>query len=228
MAVGVACASGVISRVGVPWYEEAPIGFDSLFGRNITLTGGPAPVRAYIEGTAARRPRRQDRGREGVRSHGHPRRSTRRLSGDGPARGPQSPRPSLSQPAPASSPATRSTFRPSTPPRCRRGRTAAAAWDTRLLGVVEDTGSDVSGLTRGDVVIAPFVWADNTWVGPTSAGQARGACRASRARSASQSGHPGAPRREPPPHFPPLRVRTENTEQRALDRSNLGANAVVP
>ncbi|PXA68770.1 IMP dehydrogenase [Cryobacterium arcticum] len=42
-------AGGVISRVGVPQYEEAPIGFMSLFGKNITLTGGPAPVRAYIE-----------------------------------------------------------------------------------------------------------------------------------------------------------------------------------
>jgi threonine dehydrogenase-like Zn-dependent dehydrogenase len=33
----------------VPQYEEAPVGFGSLFGANITLTGGPAPVRAYIE-----------------------------------------------------------------------------------------------------------------------------------------------------------------------------------
>ncbi|ASD22551.1 IMP dehydrogenase [Cryobacterium sp. LW097] len=40
---------GVISRVGVPQYEDAPIGFSSLFGGNITLTGGPAPVRGYIE-----------------------------------------------------------------------------------------------------------------------------------------------------------------------------------
>ncbi len=40
---------GVISRVGVPQYENAPIGFGSLFGRNITLTGGPAPARAYIQ-----------------------------------------------------------------------------------------------------------------------------------------------------------------------------------
>jgi threonine dehydrogenase-like Zn-dependent dehydrogenase len=48
-AVGVVRAGGVISRVGVPQYEEAPVGFGSLFGRNITLTGGPAPVRAYIE-----------------------------------------------------------------------------------------------------------------------------------------------------------------------------------
>jgi threonine dehydrogenase-like Zn-dependent dehydrogenase len=31
-----------------------------------------------------------------------------------------------------------------------------------FLGVVEDVGSDVSGLTAGDVVIAPFVWAYNT------------------------------------------------------------------
>jgi threonine dehydrogenase-like Zn-dependent dehydrogenase len=39
----------VISRVGVPQYDEAPVGFGSLFGQNITLTGGPAPARAYIE-----------------------------------------------------------------------------------------------------------------------------------------------------------------------------------
>ncbi|XVQ15175.1 zinc-dependent alcohol dehydrogenase family protein [Spirillospora sp. CA-255316] len=48
-AFGVVRPGGVISRVGVPQYEDAPIGFTSLFGRNITLTGGPAPVRAYIE-----------------------------------------------------------------------------------------------------------------------------------------------------------------------------------
>lgn len=40
---------GVISRVGVPQYEDAPIGFLSLFGKNATLTGGPATVRAYLE-----------------------------------------------------------------------------------------------------------------------------------------------------------------------------------
>jgi len=49
MAVGVVRVGGTISRVGVPQYEEAPVGFASLFGKNITLTGGPAPVRAYIE-----------------------------------------------------------------------------------------------------------------------------------------------------------------------------------
>ncbi|RKH14707.1 IMP dehydrogenase [Corallococcus sp. CA053C] len=48
-AFGVVRPGGVISRVGVPQYEEAPIGFGSLFGPNVTLTGGPAPVRAYIE-----------------------------------------------------------------------------------------------------------------------------------------------------------------------------------
>jgi threonine dehydrogenase-like Zn-dependent dehydrogenase len=46
---GVVRSGGVISRVGVPQYEEAPIGFTSLFGRNIRLAGGPAPVRAYID-----------------------------------------------------------------------------------------------------------------------------------------------------------------------------------
>ncbi|HVQ95389.1 MAG TPA: alcohol dehydrogenase catalytic domain-containing protein [Mycobacteriales bacterium] len=48
-AVGVVRVGGVISRVGVPQYDEAPVGFPSLFGPNITLTGGPAPVRAYID-----------------------------------------------------------------------------------------------------------------------------------------------------------------------------------
>ncbi|KQT93473.1 IMP dehydrogenase [Marmoricola sp. Leaf446] len=48
-AYGVVRRGGVISRVGVPQYEEAPVGFGSLFAHNITLTGGPAPVRAYIE-----------------------------------------------------------------------------------------------------------------------------------------------------------------------------------
>ena len=31
-----------------------------------------------------------------------------------------------------------------------------------FLGVVEELGTDVSGLRRGDLVVAPFVWADNT------------------------------------------------------------------
>ncbi len=48
-AVGIVRPGGVISRVGVPQYDDAPVGFGSLFGPNITLTGGPAPVRAYIE-----------------------------------------------------------------------------------------------------------------------------------------------------------------------------------
>ncbi|MFA1544604.1 alcohol dehydrogenase catalytic domain-containing protein [Actinomadura monticuli] len=48
-ALGVVRSGGVISRVGVPQYEDAPIGFGSLFRRSIRLAGGPAPVRAYIE-----------------------------------------------------------------------------------------------------------------------------------------------------------------------------------
>ncbi|MGW1199722.1 zinc-binding dehydrogenase [Streptomyces sp. NPDC002536] len=47
-ALGVVRDGGVVSRVGVPQYEKGPLGFD-MFGRNITLTGGTAPARAYIE-----------------------------------------------------------------------------------------------------------------------------------------------------------------------------------
>lgn len=48
-AYGIVRPGGVISRVGVPQYEDAPVGFGSLFGKNAALTGGPAPVRACIE-----------------------------------------------------------------------------------------------------------------------------------------------------------------------------------
>ena len=48
-AIGVVRPGGVISRVGVPQYEEAPIGFGSLFRHNIRIAGGPAPVRAYVD-----------------------------------------------------------------------------------------------------------------------------------------------------------------------------------
>jgi threonine dehydrogenase-like Zn-dependent dehydrogenase len=48
-AFGVVRPGGTISRVGVPQYDQAPVGFTSLFGGNITLTGGPAPTRAYVE-----------------------------------------------------------------------------------------------------------------------------------------------------------------------------------
>ncbi|MDI1466325.1 alcohol dehydrogenase catalytic domain-containing protein [Catellatospora sp. KI3] len=48
-AVGVVRAGGIVARVGVPQYEEAPVGWASLFAGNVTLNGGPAPVRAYIE-----------------------------------------------------------------------------------------------------------------------------------------------------------------------------------
>lgn len=47
-ALGIVRPGGVISRVGVPQYDQAPVGFGTLFGPNITLTGGPAPARAYI------------------------------------------------------------------------------------------------------------------------------------------------------------------------------------
>ncbi|WP_020393110.1 zinc-binding dehydrogenase [Kribbella catacumbae] len=48
-ALGAVRPGGVISRVGVPQYDEAPVGFATMFVPNITLTGGVAPARAYIE-----------------------------------------------------------------------------------------------------------------------------------------------------------------------------------
>jgi len=46
--IGVVRDGGVISRVGAPQYPEVPFGFGE-FMRNITLTGGVAPARAYME-----------------------------------------------------------------------------------------------------------------------------------------------------------------------------------
>jgi len=39
---------GVVSRVGAPQYAEVPMDF-GVFMRNVTLTGGVAPARAYID-----------------------------------------------------------------------------------------------------------------------------------------------------------------------------------
>jgi threonine dehydrogenase-like Zn-dependent dehydrogenase len=47
-AFGVVRDGGVVSRVGAPQYDEVSMGFP-VFLRNVTLTGGVAPVRAYIE-----------------------------------------------------------------------------------------------------------------------------------------------------------------------------------
>jgi threonine dehydrogenase-like Zn-dependent dehydrogenase len=46
-AFGVVRDGGTVSRVGAPQYDQVPAGF-SVFLRNITLTGGVAPARAYI------------------------------------------------------------------------------------------------------------------------------------------------------------------------------------
>ncbi|MDQ1484197.1 MAG: hypothetical protein QOF35_2273 [Actinomycetota bacterium] len=48
-AYGIVRPGGVISRVGVPQYDNAAVGFASLFGKNATLTGGPAAIRSYLE-----------------------------------------------------------------------------------------------------------------------------------------------------------------------------------
>jgi threonine dehydrogenase-like Zn-dependent dehydrogenase len=47
-ALAVVRDGGVVSRVGAPQYAEVPMDF-GVFMRNVTLTGGVAPARAYIE-----------------------------------------------------------------------------------------------------------------------------------------------------------------------------------
>jgi threonine dehydrogenase-like Zn-dependent dehydrogenase len=47
-AIGIARAGGAVGRVGVPHYPAIPAS-EPAFYNNITISGGPAPVRAYIQ-----------------------------------------------------------------------------------------------------------------------------------------------------------------------------------
>jgi threonine dehydrogenase-like Zn-dependent dehydrogenase len=47
-ALGIARPGGAVGRVGVPQSDEMPEAKTTFF-RNVTISGGPAPVRAYIE-----------------------------------------------------------------------------------------------------------------------------------------------------------------------------------
>ena len=47
-AVGIARPGGAVGRVGVPHYDAIPAAQPAFYD-NITVSGGPAPVRAYIE-----------------------------------------------------------------------------------------------------------------------------------------------------------------------------------
>ena len=47
-AIGIARPGGAVGRVGVPHYEALPDAIPSFFV-NVTVSGGPAPARAYIE-----------------------------------------------------------------------------------------------------------------------------------------------------------------------------------
>ena len=47
-ALNIARAGGAVGRVGVPQQETVPVAVPTFF-RNVTIAGGPAPVRAYIE-----------------------------------------------------------------------------------------------------------------------------------------------------------------------------------
>jgi threonine dehydrogenase-like Zn-dependent dehydrogenase len=47
-AIGVARPGGAIGRVGVPQEQAIPASLPAFFA-NVTIGGGPAPVRAYID-----------------------------------------------------------------------------------------------------------------------------------------------------------------------------------
>jgi threonine dehydrogenase-like Zn-dependent dehydrogenase len=47
-ATGIARPGGIVGRVGVPHYETIPAA-EAAFYANLTISGGPAPVRAYID-----------------------------------------------------------------------------------------------------------------------------------------------------------------------------------
>jgi threonine dehydrogenase-like Zn-dependent dehydrogenase len=47
-AIGITRPGGAIGRVGVPHYETIPASLPAFYN-NLTVSGGPAPVRAYIE-----------------------------------------------------------------------------------------------------------------------------------------------------------------------------------
>jgi threonine dehydrogenase-like Zn-dependent dehydrogenase len=96
-AIGVVRPGGVISRVGVPQYEDAPVGFGSLFGSNITLTGGPAPHPRLHRDPDARRPGWPRRPRPCLRLRSRPRPDSTGIQRHRHQAGPQGPRPPLKE-----------------------------------------------------------------------------------------------------------------------------------
>lgn len=48
-AMGVVRPGGAVGRVGVPHYGAIPGTVEDMFFKNVTVSGGPAPVRAYID-----------------------------------------------------------------------------------------------------------------------------------------------------------------------------------
>jgi threonine dehydrogenase-like Zn-dependent dehydrogenase len=47
-AIGIARPGGAVGRVGVPQDETIPASGPAFF-ENVTISGGPAPARAYVE-----------------------------------------------------------------------------------------------------------------------------------------------------------------------------------
>ncbi|MDQ7809125.1 zinc-binding dehydrogenase [Amycolatopsis sp. A133] len=72
---------GTISRLGVPQCDEGPVG-QSMIMRNVTLTGGASPARAYIDGLLPDVLDGTIHPRSRLRPGRHPRSRPGRLAGD--------------------------------------------------------------------------------------------------------------------------------------------------
>src|SRR5262245_61172899 len=86
-----------------------------------------------------------------------------------------------------------------------------------FIGIVEDVGADVSGLQRGDLVVAPFVWADNTC----------DFCREGLQTSCRHGGGWGAPRRRRRPGRSRARSTGTGHAGQASRRRGFGADALT-
>jgi hypothetical protein len=90
-AYGIVRPGGVISRVGVPQYEDAPIGSEASSAATSPSPAAPPP-HVPTSRSSSRHPRGQDRAREGLRPDRRPRRRPGCLPSHGRPRSTQGPR----------------------------------------------------------------------------------------------------------------------------------------
>ena len=121
-ALGIVRPGGTISRVGVPQYEDAPIGWDSLFRHNIRLAGRPGAGPRVHGGADAGHHGGRHRAREGVRRGHRPRWRPVRVPGHGRPHEPEGSDQALSAAGRSRPVRRRSASGPRTRAGCYRGR----------------------------------------------------------------------------------------------------------